>query len=343
MSIDIENCSFVYPSTNIGIHNISISADDGELVAVIGSSGSGKTTLLKLVAGFERANSGTIKINGTDVSRFPPRKRNVGMVFQSYALFPLMSCIENVAYPIKIRKVPAKERYERAMNMLERVGLASYANVLPGTLSGGQQQRVALARALSFNPDILLLDEPLSALDAGLRIELRREIRRLQKEQGITALHVTHDQEEALSIADKVALMHQGKIVQIASPHELYDAPVSKLVASFVGHANLWDGMVVDSETVKVDFGDMRCNTKQYKQGDKVVVLVRPERVIPNINNKLNSFEGRITSDSFLGSVRRYVFTTKGGSIQGETSLRGEFGKVGIPPEAITLLPFEEE
>ena len=353
MSIDIENCSFVYPSSGIGVHDVNITAADGELVAVIGSSGSGKTTILKLVAGFEHQDKGIVRINGNDVSNTPARLRNVGMVFQSYALFPLMSCAENVAYPLKIRKVPAEERRRKALDMLDRVGLAAFADRLPGSMSGGQQQRVALARALSFNPSVLLLDEPLSALDAGLRVELRKEIRRLQKEQGITALHVTHDQEEALSMADKVALVHQGRLVQIATPQELYDAPNSRRVAAFVGHSNLWDATVVNENTVRVSFGELKCNTRGHSNGEKVVVLVRPERVLPNVGadltGKPNVFSGSLGHDSFLGSLRRYNFNvTDGsgaaiGSIQGETARRETFNQVGIPPESILLLPFEEE
>ena len=342
MSIVIENCSFVYPSSGIGVHDVNISAGDGELVAVIGSSGSGKTTMLKLVAGFEQADSGRILINGRDVCGVPARLRNVGMVFQSYALFPLMTCAENVAYPLKIRKVPAAERRRKALDMLERVGLAAFADRLPGSMSGGQQQRVALARALGFSPDILLLDEPLSALDANLRVELRREIRRLQKEQGITALHVTHDQEEALSMADKVALMHHGRLIQIATPQQMYDAPVNRRVAAFVGHANLWDGVVSGPDTVSVPFGELRCSTGSYRTGDKVTVLVRPERIVPDSDQSVNVFSGGISSDSFLGAVRRYIFSVGDCGIQGETARRHAFSRVGIPPEVVQLLPFEE-
>lgn len=278
MSISIEHCSFVYPGTTIGVSDVTLSAAEGELVAVIGSSGSGKTTMLKLVAGFEQADVGAIRIKGRDMNGIPARLRNAGMMFQSYALFPLMTCAENVAYPLKIRNVDAPERRRRSLDMLERVGLGQFADRYPGSMSGGQQQRVALARALVFQPDVLLLDEPLSALDANLRVELRREIRSLQKEQGISALHVTHDQEEALSMADKVALMHQGRLIQIASPQELYDAPNSKRVAAFVGHANLWNASVSGDNLVKASFGELRCDTGPYRPGDNVVVLVRPER-----------------------------------------------------------------
>ena len=346
MSIALEQCFFTYPGTSIGVSDINLQAGDGELVAVIGASGSGKTTLLKLVAGFEQANRGVIRIKGKDMNGVPARMRNVGVVFQSYALFPLMTCGENVAYPLKIRRVDPAERRRRALDMLDRVGLAAFADRLPTSLSGGQQQRVALARALVFHPDVLLLDEPLSALDAGLRVELRNEIRRLQKEQGIAALHVTHDQEEALSMADKVALMHQGRLIQIATPQEMYDAPNCRRVAAFVGHANLWDATVHGADRVRLPFGELRCSTRGRAQGEAVTVLVRPERIQPDPPEGPNVFSGAIESDSFLGAIRRYSFVAgqngNAAHILGETSSRTLFSRVGIPPEAIRLLDAED-
>ena len=347
MSISTVHCSFTYPGTSIGVHDVTLSAAEGELVAVIGASGSGKTTMLKLVAGFEEADAGTISIRGRDMRGVPARLRNVGVVFQSYALFPLMSCLDNVAYPLKIRGMDATARHAKARDMLERVGLGAFAGRLPGSMSGGQQQRVALARALVFNPDVLLLDEPLSALDASLRVDLRREIRSLQKEQGIAALHVTHDQEEALSMADKIALMHQGRIIQIASPQEMYDNPACRRVAAFVGHANLWDGTVIDDGMVRVPFGDLRCETAGHRRGDSVTVLVRPERVLTNPQESpcCNVFEGAVATDTFLGPVRRYWFSINGheACLQGETASRQPFSRVGISPEIIRLLPAESE
>ncbi len=339
MSINIENCNFKYAGTDVGVHNVNISAKQGELIAVIGASGSGKTTMLKLVAGFEEPNSGSILINDVNVTHVPARLRNVGVVFQSYALFPLMTCVENVAYPLKIRGISFAERTKQALSMLERVGLAQFAQRLPSSMSGGQQQRVALARALVFKPAALLLDEPLSALDANLRVELRNEIRTLQKEQGITALHVTHDQEEALSMADKIALMHQGNIIQIASPQEMYDAPNSRLVADFVGHSNLWDAKVIDKNTVKLEFGELKCDTSNYNINDNVVVLIRPEHVEIEPTEKINYFSGDIENDVFLGAVRRYEMKLGNVLLKGETSNRGEVLGVGVNPKNIRLLP----
>lgn len=348
MSIAIENCSFQYPGTSIGVHDVSISAAQGELIAVIGASGSGKTTMLKLVAGFEQPTQGRVLISGQDMTSVPARLRNVGVVFQTYALFPLMNCVDNVAYSLKIRGIATAERRRRAQEMLERVGLSAFGGRVPGSMSGGQQQRVALARALVFNPTVLLLDEPLSALDAALRIELRSQIRELQHEHGITALHVTHDQEEALSMADKVALMHKGRIIQCASPHELYDHPQNRLVAAFVGHANLWDATVITAGRVRVPFGELNCNTGSTPPGTSVCVLVRPEHVAIDSEgtDSVNSFTGALHSDTFLGALRRYELVPEGNSgirIKGETSGREVISRITIRPEHVYLLPLDEE
>ena len=205
MKISLQKITFTYPHTPYGVFDIDLEIQEGELLAVIGSSGSGKTTILKLIAGFEHPQKGTLLLGDRPVQDLPPSRRNLGVVFQSYALFPLMTTVENVAYPLKVRGVPKEERLGKALEMIRRVGLEAFADRYPSTLSGGQQQRVALARALVFHPNALLLDEPLSALDAKLRIEMRDEIKNLQRQNGITTIHVTHDQEEALSIADRVA------------------------------------------------------------------------------------------------------------------------------------------
>ncbi len=340
MTIALENLNFHYPGTTIGVHDINLTIGPAELVAVIGPSGSGKTTLLKLVAGFEQPISGHVRIKGEDVSAVPARLRNVGVVFQSYALFPLMSCLENVAYPLKVRKIPRPKREKQAMAMLDHVGLADNAQNRPGTLSGGQQQRVGLARALVFDPTVLLLDEPLSAIDASLRAELREMIRQLQKERGIPALYVTHDQEEALSMADTVAVLAEGRLVQAAPPREIYDAPSNRLVAGFVGHANLWDAVTEDADSVRTDFGLLRCPAHGLPRGQSVVVLVRPERVLPGADeNAENVFGGTLLHDVFLGAIRRFTLALPGGELRGETMSRQAVDRVRIPREAVQLLP----
>lgn len=280
MKISLHQISFTYPHTPYGVFDIDLEIQEGELLAVIGSSGSGKTTILKLIAGFEHPQKGTLLLGNQPVQDLPPSKRNLGVVFQSYALFPLMTALENVAYPLKVRGVPKDQRLAKAREMLRRVGLEAFADRYPATLSGGQQQRVALARALVFQPNALLLDEPLSALDAKLRIEMRDEIRNLQRQNGITTIHVTHDQEEALSIADRVAFLKDGRLVQVDTPKNLYDHPKTIEVAQFVGRSNLVPVRVVESGRIEAPFGVLPCDTKGFSPGSPAVALIRPETII---------------------------------------------------------------
>ncbi len=345
MSIRFDNVGFTYPGSTAGIFDISLEIGQGELVAVIGASGSGKTTLLKLLAGFLTPSKGRIFINDQDVTQTPPRKRDLGLVFQSYALFQHMNVWKNVAYPLKVRGLKPELRKQRAFQALSMVNLQGLEERMPCTLSGGQQQRVALARALVFEPRGLLLDEPLSALDASLRANMRDEITRVQKQADIAALHVTHDQEEALSMASRVAVMENGRLVQIATPRELYDAPSTCSVASFVGQANIWRGRITERDTVRCDIGDLQCDTGDQALGQEVHVLVRPERVRPLSGVEARTAEnvkfGPLIRDRFLGAVRRYDIQVDGTKsvIQGETNFRGDIGFVSIPSEAIRLLP----
>ncbi len=340
MSISIKDVNFVYPGTEVGVFDVDLAIGDGELVAVIGASGSGKTTLLKLIAGFETPQSGQILLDDEDVSRLPVRDRQLGVVFQSYALFPHMTAWQNVAYPLKIRHIEGQERYRQAMDALHRVGLEGFEERRPQTLSGGQQQRVALARALVFQPKALLLDEPLSALDAGLRSEMRDEIRRLQREFKISTVHITHDQEEALSMADRVAVMEKGRLVQVARPLDLYDAPATRSIAGFVGEANLWDGTVSARDAVEVPFGQLHTPPHGFDTGRRVTVLVRPESIRIGTDGAVaNTFRGNIVRDRFLGAVRRYDLAIGPSVILGETGFRGAIEAVNIRPEDIRLLP----
>jgi putative spermidine/putrescine transport system ATP-binding protein len=340
MSLALEDVTFTYAGTSTGVFDINLAIDDGELLAVIGSSGSGKTTLLKLIAGFEMARHGRIRLDGTDITRFPVRQRQLGVVFQSYALFPHMAAWQNVAYPLKIRKIGQDKRRRLAYEALERVGLKDFATRLPQTLSGGQQQRVALARALVFQPKALLLDEPLSALDAGLRSDMRDEIRRLQREFSIATVHITHDQEEALSMADRVAVMEAGQLVQTATPLELYDRPATRSVADFVGETNLWDGVVASADSVQLPFGRLQTERHGYAAGTKVTVLVRPENItVGHTEEAVNCFTGRIIRDRFLGAVRRYDLAIEHTVILGQTGTRAPIEAVSIRPEHVRLLP----
>jgi len=339
--LSLQNISYLYPGTHTGIHNVSLEIGAGELLAVIGASGSGKTTILNLIAGFVTPQSGQILIDGKDVSPLSPEQRNLGVVFQSYALFPHMRLWENVAYPLKLRGVSREARRQAAFEMLERVGMGMRLDDYPSALSGGQQQRVALARALVFKPVGLLLDEPLSALDAGLRVEMRDEILKVQRQANIATLLVTHDQEEALSIADKVALMREGRLVQVGTPRELYEQPLNADVAAFIGQSNLWPGKIVAMGQVETPIGLLPCSTQNYPVGSIVTVLIRPERVEPieTISNEEGAFSGSITTDRFLGSLRRVDMTINGVTLKIETHIHGMINHVKIKRDAVCLLP----
>ena len=236
-TVDLRNLSRSFGTTR-ALDGLTLRLAPGELVALLGPSGCGKTTALRIVAGFETADSGTVEVDGQDVSAVPAAKRDMGMVFQSYSLFPNMSALDNVSFGLRMRRLGSAERQRRAADLLDMVGLAAQAKQYPHQLSGGQQQRVALARALAIEPRVLLLDEPLSALDAKVRLQLREQIRSLQQRLGTTTLFVTHDQEEALSMADRVGVMREGRLEQIATPDELYDRPATPFVAEFVGIMN---------------------------------------------------------------------------------------------------------
>lgn len=327
MSVVVDSLTFRYPAAGAGLDGVSLDVAPGEFCAVIGPSGCGKSTLLKLIA-------------GTDMTGVPPRLRNLGIVFQNYALFPHMTALENVAYPLKLRGVGRTERLRRAGQALERTRLSGLADRHPRHLSGGQQQRVALARALVFAPGALLLDEPLSALDAAHRAAMRDEIRAVQREHGIATLHVTHDQEEALSIADKVAVMRGGALLQLASPQELYDRPANRFVAGFVGHANLFDGTVRGPDLVETAIGPLACATGGRPLGTTVTLLARPEAIRTDPpDDAVNRFAGTLVRDRFLGSLRRYDLAVPGGTILGETLSRADIRSVQIPPDCLRILP----
>ena len=285
------------------LNGLSLEIAPGELVALLGPSGCGKTTALRILAGFETADSGTVTVDGRDIAPVPPAKRDMGMVFQSYSLFPNMSALENVGFGLRMRKMGTADRRRRAREQLALVGLAAQASQFPHQLSGGQQQRVALARALAIQPRVLLLDEPLSALDAKVRLQLREQIRSLQQRLGITTLFVTHDQEEALSMADRVGVMKDGALEQIAAPSELYTRPATAFVAEFVGTMNRIPGELTSGgqATALGMVTGIQSGCADVPPG-AVDVLVRPE------NLRIAAIAGGngiVTSRTFLGSVTR--------------------------------------
>lgn len=287
--------------TTLALDGLSLSVRPGELLALLGPSGCGKTTALRMLAGFEQPESGQVLVDGRDVTRVPAHRRDAGMVFQSYSLFPHLNARDNVSFGLRIRKAGAAERRARAAELLELVGLPDHGSRYPHQLSGGQQQRVALARALALRPQVLLLDEPLSALDAKVRLTLREEIRRLQQDLGITTLFVTHDQEEALSMADRVAVMRDGRLEQCAPPEELYAHPATAFVAEFVGTMNRLPGRAAGEGKVEV-LGRRLPVAGGAAAGAELDVLVRPEAVAVRSDADGGA---RVVAATFLGAMTR--------------------------------------
>ncbi|MBU4199576.1 MAG: ABC transporter ATP-binding protein [Verrucomicrobia bacterium] len=342
--------------TITAVDTVSLAIGNGELFFMVGPSGCGKTTILRIMAGFCAPDSGQVLFDGTRINERPPHARNTGMVFQNYALWPHLTVAGNVAFGLTVpgRNLPGKERRERVQRMLQAVRMEEFAERKPNQLSGGQQQRVALARALVIEPACLLLDEPLSNLDAQLRLEMRVEIRRLVKRIGITAVYVTHDQEEALSMADRCAILRNGCVEQIGTPQDIYQRPVNRFVADFIGGTNLVRGVIrsTDQHDVRIEtpIGEWRVNASSgtFQTGQSVVLSARQEavRVPPPPDQTTNVFSGTLTETLFFGDHVEYRLAMPDGTeikalSYAPTRMKPPSAEAGfwIDPSNVAILP----
>ena len=310
--VKLENFSKSYGDKEI-IKNIDLDVYEGEFLTLLGSSGCGKTTSLRSISGLDYPTTGKVYIDGEDVTNLEPPKRQVNTIFQNYALFPLMTIEENISFGLKMKKVPKKEIKERVDKMLELVHLNGYEKRKPKDLSGGEQQRVSIVRGLINNPKVLLLDEPLSALDLKLRKKMQIELKQLQRKLGITFIYVTHDQDEALTMSDRIVVLREGKIEQIGSPIEVYEEPNSLYVADFLGEANIFNGKILSSDGSKKTLVTnnrevITIQTDEYNVGDEVNIVVRPENIkVSKTERKTNCFEGKITEQIYDGAFTKLM------------------------------------
>ncbi|MCR4281435.1 MAG: ABC transporter ATP-binding protein [Bauldia sp.] len=350
MFLELEGIRKQY-GASIVVHDFTLSVARGEFVSFLGPSGCGKTTTLRMVAGFETPSAGTIRIDDRDVTDLRPNQRNVGMVFQSYALFPNLTVADNIAFGLKVKGRPRAEIDARVAEMLAMIKLPQLGARYPYQLSGGQQQRVALARAIAVQPQVLLLDEPLSALDAKIRVSLREEIRALQRDLGITTIYVTHDQEEALSMSDRIVVMNEGRVEQIGAPFEIYNYPRTRFVASFVGTLNILSGTIVDPAKgrIAIDGQEIRAarGVVDGAAGDIRAVALRPEAIILNgEGGARNEVRGTIDEVSFLGAVVRIRVRIAENSVSLDTfnspsappPKRGDQVTLSFAPEDVLML-----
>lgn len=335
-SVTLRGVSKVYRGGFEAVHDVSLEIRQGEFFAILGPSGSGKSTTLRMIGGFERVTEGTVLIDGVDMADRPPFQRNVNTVFQSYALFPHLDVFENVGFGLRMARVPRKERAARVVSALAAVQLSHLERRRTTELSGGEQQRVALARALVNHPRVLLLDEPLGALDLKLRQEMQLELKRIQQEVGITFLHVTHDQDEAMALADRIAIMHDGQLAQIGPPAEIYDQPRSRFVAEFIGRVNLLQGQPtgIQDGVVTVQVGGLgevlatggTLDGSVQSAGRDVTVAVRPERVqLTHAGNSLPDF----AVNRFPGEVVRSAYGAT--DVMYEVQLSGRTVEIAVP------------
>jgi len=354
-TVEIDHVSKTF-GDYLAVDDADFAIEEGEFFSMLGPSGCGKTTTLRMIAGFETPTAGAIRLQGQDVSRVPPHKRDVNTVFQHYGLFPHMNVTENIAYGPKAKKVTKDEIERRVAEMLEVVRLSDFATRRPGQLSGGQQQRVALARALVNYPKALLLDEPLGALDLKLRQSMQLELKRIQREVGITFIFVTHDQEEALTMSDRIAVMNEGRVEQIGTPREIYDHPASVFVAGFIGQANLWPVSVVarQGDRCEVDLGGTvvtsGCAHPDLRAGDRAVLMVRPERIAVSTDRPegdVGAVPAFVADLVFQGPVIRYDCRLDDGypavshiaARRDDLPLVGDTVWISWTPEASVVLP----
>jgi putative spermidine/putrescine transport system ATP-binding protein len=326
--LKLEGLQKSFGKTSV-VEHFDLDIEKGEFVSLLGPSGCGKTTVLRMVAGFENPTAGRISIEGQDITGLRPSQRNVGLVFQSYALFPNLNVAQNVAFGLKVARLSQSIVDQRVTEMLKMIGLPQLGQRYPFELSGGQQQRVALARALAVRPRVLLLDEPLSALDAKIRVNLRREIRDIQRELGITTIFVTHDQEEALSISDRVVVMNQGRAEQVGEPHVIYNRPATSFVANFVGTLNTFNAVVKDENTGVVTLGDVDLHLPRgvliNSNGETIGLAIRPEGlVMGRLKAPAVTLRARIEDVQFLGSVIRLRARVAGQTVSLDTFNRND-------------------